>query len=89
MTLLSRPLMAHIVIVVSVLTLASCDTIQRVTGQSVSGQQGPGPGAMSTAPTPPSNAAVTTRELANVEQVLDNLDRVRIEVPSIRGMAMR
>lgn len=86
MTSFSRPLMAHLAIVVSVLTLASCDTIQRVTGQPVSGQQVPGPGAMSSVPTPPSSAAVTTRELATVEQVLDNLDQVRIEVPSIRGM---
>jgi len=85
-TLFSRPLMAHLVIVVSVLALASCDTIQQVIGQPVSGQQVPGPGAMSTVPTPSSSAAVTTRELATVEQVLDNLDQVRIEVPSIRGM---
>jgi hypothetical protein len=72
----SRLLMPHIVILVSVLALGACEAPKTV----------PGPGADSTAPTPPSSAAPTTQELARVEQVLDAADRVAVTVPTIRGM---
>jgi hypothetical protein len=71
-----RPLMPRMAILVSVLALAGCDTSQKM----------PGPGAFSTAPTPPASAAPTTQELARVEQVLDAADQVSVTVPTIRGM---
>lgn len=76
MTDFSRLLMPHIVILVSVFALAACE----------GGKHVPGPGAVSTAPTPPPTAAPTTQELARVEQVLDASDRVSVTVPTIRGM---
>lgn len=76
MTEFPRPLMPRMAILVSVLALVACEK----------GQMAPGPGAMSTAPTPPVSAAPTTRELARVEQVLDAADRLSVEVPTIRGM---
>ncbi len=76
MTDFPRPLMARMVILVSALALAACNAAQTV----------PGPGAASTVPTPPANAAPTTQELARVEQVLDAADRVSATVPTIRGM---
>jgi len=72
----SRPLMPHMVILVSALALAACTTSQTM----------PGPGATSTAPTPPPSAAPTTAELARVEQVMDASDQVAVTVPTIRGM---
>lgn len=76
MTNFSRPLMPFLVGLSCVLAVAACDTVKLV----------PGPGAESTAPTPPITAVPTTRELARVEQVLDMVDQVAVPMPSIRGM---
>lgn len=76
MTDFSRPLLPHLAAFVAAMTLAACNTSQLT----------PGPGAMSTAPTPPLTAAPTTQELAQVEQVLDAADQVSVVVPTIRGM---
>ncbi len=76
MTNFSRPLMPFLVGLSCALAVAACDTVKLV----------PGPGAESTAPTPPITAVPTTRELARVEQVLDVADQVAVPMPSIRGM---
>lgn len=76
MTEFSRPLMPYTILLVSALALSACNTSQMV----------PGPGATSTAPTPPASAAPTTAELARVEQVMDAADQVAVTVPTIRGM---
>jgi hypothetical protein len=72
----SRPLMPYTVVLLSALAVAGCTT-SHVT---------PGPGAASTVPSPPPSAAPTTKELAQVEQVLDAADRMPVAVPTIRGM---
>ena len=77
MTDVSKPLMPHLALLVSALVLAACNPSNTTV---------PGPGAMSTVPTPPPTAAATTQELAQVEQVLDAADRVTPVVPTIRGM---
>lgn len=76
MTEFSRPLLPCMIIFVSALALSACNTSQTM----------PGPGAESTAPTPPQTAVPTTQELARVEQVLDAADQVSAAVPTIRGM---
>jgi hypothetical protein len=58
------------------LAFAACNPVELV----------PGPGAVSTAPTPPITAVPTTRELARVEQVIDAADQVAATINTIRGM---
>lgn len=70
---LSMPLM---VTVISALALSACDETSVV----------PGPGATSTVPVPPRNAASTTQEISRVEQVLDAADQITVVAPTIRGM---
>jgi len=82
----SRTLMTHFFVLLSVFTLAGCNMNDFMLGQNARSAQVPGPGAISTAPVPPANAAPTTKELARVEQVLDAADQVRVTVPTIRGM---
>ncbi|WP_375571192.1 LPP20 family lipoprotein [Seohaeicola saemankumensis] len=70
---LSMPLT---VTLISALALSACTATNVV----------PGPGATSTVPVPPRNAAPTTQEISRVEQVLDAADQVSVTVPTIRGM---
>lgn len=46
----------------------------------------PGPGAVSTMPTPPNTANPATKELAKTEQVLDATDTIKATVPTITGV---
>lgn len=76
MTEFPRPSMPLMVTVISALALSACDETSVV----------PGPGATSTVPVPPRNAASTTQEISRVEQVLDAADQITVVAPTIRGM---
>ena len=76
MTEFPRPSMSLMVTVISALALSACDETSVV----------PGPGATSTVPVPPRNAASTTQEISRVEQVLDAADQITVVAPTIRGM---
>ena len=76
MTDFPRPSMPLMVTLISALALSACDETSVV----------PGPGATSTVPVPPRNAASTTQEISRVEQVLDAADQITVVAPTIRGM---
>ena len=81
----SRTLRPHVVALVSAFALAGCNMSGLMLGQRAQSVSVPGPGAISTAPVPSAKAALTTKELARVEQVLDAADPVSFTVPTIRG----
>ena len=76
MTDFPRPSMPLMFTLMSALALSACDETKVV----------PGPGATSTVPVPPRNAASTTQEISRVEQVLDAADQVTVVAPTIRAM---